>query len=155
VPALSTSGSGRDPRSELESLYRETVLEHYRRPRNRQPLTSLDASALVHNPVCGDQCRVEIRSSAGVISELAAISRGCSIAVASGSLMTEIAAGAGPDAVRVQHAALAKLLEGTDPGPVLDPRLRPFARVADLPSRRRCALLAWEALEEALQSLVR
>ena len=120
-----------DPRSELESLYRETVLEHYRRPRNRQPLASPDASALVHNPVCGDQVRVDVRMAGASIAELSAVSRGCSIAVASGSLMTEIAAGASAAAVRAQREALALLVEGVDPGSALDARLRPFARVAD------------------------
>jgi nitrogen fixation protein NifU and related proteins len=139
-----------DPRSALEVLYRETVLEHYRRPRNRQPLEHPDASALVHNPVCGDQVRVELRMAGAAIGEVAAVARGCSIAVASGSLMTEIARGAAPAAVRAQHASLARLVHGQDPGEVLDPRLQPFARVAELPSRRRCALLAWEALEQAL-----
>jgi len=60
--------------------------------------------------------------------------RGCSIAVASGSVMTE----------------LAQVVRGEPTRGELDPRLRAFGRVAELPSRQRCATLAWEALTEAL-----
>jgi nitrogen fixation NifU-like protein len=151
VPELSEPAA--PARALLDALYRETVLEHYRRPRGRQPLAAPERSALVHNPVCGDQVRVEIRLASGALAEVAAIVRGCSIAVASGSLMTEIAPGADAAAVAAQRAALAALVEGREPGPALDPRLQAFARVAELPSRRRCALLPWEALEQALAGL--
>lgn len=148
MPAL--SDPVRTPREQLDALYREVVLEHYRRPRGRRPLAAPDGAALVHNPVCGDQVRAEVRVAGRALAEVAAIVRGCSIAVASGSLMTEIAPGADAAAVSAQREALAALVEGREPGPQLDPRLRPFARVADFPSRRRCALLPWEALEQAL-----
>ena len=39
----------------IEALYKEVVLEHYRRPRNREPLDAPDGSSLAVNPVCGDQ----------------------------------------------------------------------------------------------------
>lgn len=135
---------------DLEALYRDTVLEHYRRPHNRTPLESPDASALVHNPVCGDQVRVEVALRDGRIERIAAVSRGCSIAVASGSVMTELVAGGDATHVSGLAARLRALIGGAPPPPDLDDRLRAFARVADLPSRHRCALLAWEALEECL-----
>ena len=139
--------------TDLEALYRETVLAHYRSPRNRVPLHDPHGTALVHNPVCGDQVRVEVRVRAGRIEELAAISRGCSIAVASGSVMTEWARGREPHEVVAMRASLETLVSGADPGPSLPDSLRAFGRVAELPSRRRCALLAWEALETAIQGI--
>jgi len=135
---------------DLEALYRETVLEHYRYPRHRAPLAAPDASALVHNPVCGDQVRVEVALRDGRIAEIASIARGCSIAVASGSVMTELVLDRAPAEVTPLEAALRALLEGKPPGEDLDPRLRAFERVSALPSRRGCATLAWEALAQAL-----
>jgi nitrogen fixation NifU-like protein len=135
---------------DIEALYRETVLEHYRRPRHRSPLAAPDASALVHNPVCGDQVRVEIALREGKIAEIASIARGCSIAVASGSVMTELVLERSPDAVPALETALRALVEGRGAVEGLDARLRAFERVAQIPSRRGCATLAWEALAQAL-----
>jgi len=137
--------------SALEQLYRDAVLEHYRRPRNRTPLAAPDARALVQNPVCGDQVRVELELADGRAQEIAAISRGCSIAVASGSLMTECARGRTEAEIAKWHASLRALVEGEGEVGELPEALRVFERVRDLPSRRRCALLAWEALEAAFE----
>jgi nitrogen fixation protein NifU and related proteins len=139
-----------DARSALDALYREVVLEHYRNPRHRAPLGHPTAEARVTNPVCGDQVWVEVELGDGKIKDVSSRARGCSIAVASGSVMTELVRGATPESARAQAESLARLVKGEPPPEGLDPRLRAFARVATLPSRQRCATLAWEALEEAL-----
>jgi nitrogen fixation NifU-like protein len=134
----------------LEALYREVVLEHYRRPRHREPLAAPDGAATAHNPVCGDQARVEVCLEGERVRDVSARVRGCSIAVASGSVMAELVldrpAGAGAELKKQLEAIVA----GEPAGPELDPRLRAFAGVAPMRSRHRCALLAWEAFEAAL-----
>ena len=137
--------------SAVEELYRDVVLDHYRKPRNRRPLESPDASATVDNPVCGDQVVVEVRLRDGHIGEVSSRARGCSIVVASGSVMTELVAGLDSRASEALHRSLERLVQGEPADADLDRRLRAFARVADLPSRRRCATLAWEALRDALR----
>jgi nitrogen fixation NifU-like protein len=127
------------------------VLEHYRRPRNREPLADADGSATVHNPVCGDQVRVGVRLDGREIAAVSATTRGCSIAVAAGSVMSELTRGGTIQVAGELHAALRRLLDGEPPSDELDPRLCAFAGVAPLRSRHRCALLAWEALDEALR----
>jgi nitrogen fixation NifU-like protein len=147
VPDLSESEA---KRNSLEALYREVVLEHYRNPRNRAPLAHATGEGRVANPICGDQVHVEVELVDGRIASVSARARGCSIAVASGSVMTELVRGVTPAAARAVSDSLARVVRG-EPAPAeLDPRLRAFARVAALPSRRRCATLAWEALAEAL-----
>jgi nitrogen fixation NifU-like protein len=131
------------------------VLEHYRNPRHRDALADPDGSALVDNPVCGDQVRVEVRLAEGRVEEVSARTRGCSIAVAAGSVMTELVTHRTPAEIPPMRAALERLVEGEAPPPELDRRLRAFAGVARFPSRRRCALLAWEALAAALDSAQR
>ena len=135
----------------IEALYKEVVLEHYRRPRNRSPLDDPDASSLVVNPVCGDQVRVEVKLSDSRVSSASARTRGCSIAVASGSVMTEIVTGMDRTTIAALAAQVERVVRGEDTGAQLDKRLRAFHRVAQLPSRHRCALLPWEALTEALE----
>jgi nitrogen fixation protein NifU and related proteins len=143
VPDLSGPDGAR---AALDELYREVVLEHYRNPRNRLALPHPTGSARVTNPVCGDQVQVVD----GRIARVSSRARGCSIAVASGSVMTELVQGATPAAARGQSESLARVVRGEPVPDGLDPRLRAFGRVATLPSRQRCATLAWEALAEAL-----
>ncbi len=144
---MSEVGRPLDP---VQALYRSVVLEHYRRPRNRDPLPAPDAEATVYNPVCGDQVRVEVALEGTRVASVSARARGCSIAVAAASVMTELVGG--EDAAA--SARLAELLERIVAGePVprgTDERLRAFAGVAPHRSRHRCATLPWEALAEAL-----
>jgi nitrogen fixation NifU-like protein len=139
-------------RDSLEALYREVVLEHYRNPRNRAPLAHATGEGRVANPICGDQVHVEVEFAGGRIAAVSARARGCSIAVASGSVMTELVRGATADGARSLSESLARVVRGEAVPVELDPRLRAFARVAALPSRQRCATLAWEALAEALRA---
>jgi nitrogen fixation NifU-like protein len=136
----------------IQGLYREVVLEHYRRPRNREPLAAPDATATVANPVCGDLVRVEVQREGGAIRAISARARGCSVAVAAASVMTELVSGADAEQARALYATLRRIVAG-EPAADADERLRAFAGVAPHPSRHRCALLAWEALEEALHAV--
>jgi len=139
-------------RSPAQDLYRAVVLEHYRSPLNREPLADPDASAEVDNPVCGDRVRVEVSLEGGRIQGISARARGCSIAVAAASLMTELVSGLDAAQAGEIEEGLAALVHGESVPVQLDGRLHAFAPLAELPSRRRCALLAWEALREALHS---
>ena len=147
MPELKSEPLDRDA---IESLYREVVLDHYRHPRNRHALEDPDGSALVSNPVCGDQVRVDVRREGECVTEVSARTRGCSIAVAAGSVMTEMVVGQELPQIRELAHEIQRLVRGESAGEELDPRLRAFARVAGLPSRQRCAVLPWEALAEAL-----
>jgi nitrogen fixation NifU-like protein len=145
-------GGSQLSRSPAQDLYRSVVLEHYRNPLNREPLVDPDASAEVDNPVCGDRVHVEVALDGRRIRAISARARGCSIAVAAASLMTELVSGLeAPQAAEIERG-LAALVRGEPPPVPLDERLQAFAPLADLPSRRRCALLAWEALQAALES---
>jgi nitrogen fixation NifU-like protein len=145
------SGVGGAAPGPIEALYRDVILEHYRHPRNRRPLEAPSGSALVHNPVCGDQVQVEVRVEGDRIAEVSARSRGCSIAVAAGSVMTELLSGATRAEAHALHRRLESLVAGEQPPePDLDRRFAAFGGVSRFPSRRRCALLPWEALAQAL-----
>lgn len=141
--------------AELEALYREVVLEHYRNPRHRAPLAHPSAEARVANPVCGDQVHVEVELADGRIADVSARARGCSIAVAAGSVMTELVRGLSPGESAALGETAARIVRGEPAPEGADARLRAFARLAALPSRQRCALLAWEALSEALAQTAR
>ena len=136
--------------SPAELLYREVVLEHYRNPRNRRPLPDPKRSASVRNPLCGDQVDVEVSLEGDRIQAVCVRTRGCSIAVAAGSVMTELLDGEGAAQVAQLQRQFESLLETGQPTPELPELLRAFEQVSKLPTRKRCALLPWEALRDAL-----
>jgi len=141
--------------AELESLYRDVVLAHYREPRHREPLVAPDGRGRAVNPTCGDAVDVEVRLREGRIDAVSARALGCSIAVASGSVLAELVRGCAPqDATRLS-GELARIVAGGEADPATDARLRAFAPLARLPARQRCALLAWEALAAALADAAR
>jgi len=75
--------------SELEDLYQEIILDHYRKPRNRAPgLTGEDAHVHHSNPLCGDEMDLRVRIRDGVLDGVAFDGEGCSISQASASAMS-------------------------------------------------------------------
>jgi nitrogen fixation NifU-like protein len=70
-------------------MFSESVLDHFRNPRNAGQLPSADASVEVSNPVCGDILQLAVRMSGGRIAEARFLCRGCTTAIACASLLTE------------------------------------------------------------------
>jgi nitrogen fixation NifU-like protein len=136
--------------SELERLYREVVLVHYRKPRHRERLAAPDGRGQATNPTCGDSVEVEVALRAGSVAEISARALGCSIAVASASVLAELMRGRDAAEGARLAARLAEVVSGRSRAEGIDPRLLAFAPLAELPARQRCALLAWEALASAL-----
>ena len=134
---------------EIEALYRDVVLAHYREPRHRAPLANPDGRGRAVNPTCGDAVDVEVALRGGRIAEVSARALGCSIAVAAGSVIADVILGRDPaDAGRVA-AELEQIVAGRETQGA-DARLQAFAPLANVPARQRCALLACEALAAAL-----
>lgn len=140
------------PDARLSALYQETILDHYRRPRNRGPMPDADARAAVRNPLCGDAVEVTLAFDAGGrVREARFEGEGCSIAQASASMLTELARGCTPDELRALRAEVQAILAGDESAAGRAAGdLRALAAVARFPARVKCASLAWEALEQAL-----
>lgn len=143
-----------DDRAEprLGALYQELILDHFRRPRNHGPLPDADASVHMHNPVCGDEIRLHLRFDAGRIDEARFEGRGCSISQASASMMTQLLRGRSPAEARSLGERFKAMLHGDEAAArdVALGDLRALAGVRQFPVRVKCALLGWNALEEAL-----
>lgn len=132
------------------SLYRRVILEHARQPRNAERVEPHSHIAEAVNPLCGDEAEVTLRLEAERIAVIGARVRGCVISQAAASLMTEAVRG-------LPLARAAKLGEvfrqAIEQGETaaLPPELAPLAPLIEVRkhrSRIRCALLAWEAIEE-------
>ncbi len=140
--------------SELQDLYQETILDHYKRPRNFKKLEGATTTAEGFNPLCGDKLKLYLKVNGDVVEDVSFEGSGCAISTASASLMTEALKG---KPVAEVHALFEKLHEvaTSDPeSPVDAPELGKlivFAGVREFPTRVKCLTLAWHTLEAALQ----
>lgn len=135
----------------LHVLHQEIILAHHRRPRNRGELTDPDATVHVKNPTCGDEITLQVRIRDGCIIQVRFGGRGCVISQASASMMTEMMQGKTLLEVNAQVERCKELLRGS--AELRTDRslgdLRALSGVAKFPTRVRCAMLAWNALDEA------
>ena len=139
--------------SELEDLYQEVILDHSRRPRNFGELT--DAAVVVHgdNPACGDEIHLGVKfGESGNLQDIRFTGHGCAISQASASMMTMKLKGRSradaTEMLRAFHDLVTD--ETTEPTKSLGD-LRLLQGVRKFPQRVKCAMLAWRAVEQALQ----
>lgn len=134
-----------------ETAYKEALLDHYRNPRNRADTGDAQVVARGRNPRCGDDLEIGVDFDGESLGRIRFRGRGCSICMASASMMTEAAAGRSRDEVRGLMDLVFRWF-GDDPSAADEAPelLHPLSPVRDMPARRRCVLLAWEALGRAL-----
>jgi nitrogen fixation NifU-like protein len=135
-----------------DELYREILLDHYRHPRHRGSLEAPTATAHGHNPLCGDEVDLSLRLHGGELEQVAFDGQGCSISMASASMMAEEVAGRPLDEVHDLIARFrALLVEGRDPSELGDlGDLEALSGVRKYLARVKCAMLPWVALEDGL-----
>ena len=131
-----------------DTLAREIITSHHKQPRHVGPQPGQPHAERV-NVSCGDQVQVWASQPGGLLS-VTFVGRGCAISQASASLMTGLLGGK----TRAEAAALAAefrsmVLGEAAPSAALGD-LVALAGVSKLLARRKCALLAWDALEEVL-----
>lgn len=138
--------------AEIAALYQEMILDHYRRPRNKGKIENPDATAEMRNPLCGDEIDLQVNFAGDTLGELRFSGRGCSISLASASMMTQIVQGKNTAEVNAIRDRFRELMLG-DATAASDTRLgslRALSGVARFPARVKCALLAWNALDRVL-----
>lgn len=141
-----------------DDLYREIILDHYRNPRHRGRIEGADLRVEGKNPLCGDEVTLTIalsKEGAGArVDRVGIEGRGCAISQASGSMMAEALEGRTlEEAAGFARAFKAVMLEGRD-AETLPPELaecRALENVKRYPVRIKCAILAWNALLQAIQ----
>lgn len=130
-------------------LYRDQVLAHNRAPRRFGSLDAPTHRGSGRNAACGDALEVTLHVVDGRIEDLRFAADGCAIAIASASMLSELLPAAGAaDVVRLRTLFECLLAEGTADGRLGD--LLALAALREYPARRRCALLAFDAVQTAL-----
>jgi nitrogen fixation NifU-like protein len=121
----------------MDDLYRDYILEHYRRPHNFGTLDAPSASIEGNNPLCGDRITLQVHVAGGIVDQVAFSGRGCAISQASASLLTD----------EIKGKPVAEVLAfGADD--LLD-----LLGIEISPARLKCAMLSHETLQKALAQI--
>jgi nitrogen fixation NifU-like protein len=119
----------------MDDLYRDYILEHYRRPHNFGVLEDATSTQEGANPLCGDRITMQLRVTGDQIAAVGFTGRGCAISQASASLLT--------DEIKGKDVETAAAMKAAD---VLD-----LLGIEISPARMKCALLSLETLQGALE----
>ena len=157
--------------SDLDELYQDLLLDHFRSPRCKGCLDCADVTVSMHNPLCGDNiqlmvqlCDKESCDHAGcgmtrpdsALKDVKFTGSGCSISQASTSIMTELIKGKTVGEIQVLSALFHRMMKEELP----DDELIKLGDAAALvgvrrfSARIRCALLGWDALDKCLKELI-
>ena len=139
---------------ELDDLYQDIILDHYKHPRHFRAIPDAEAMVDEENPTCGDHIKLNARVEQGLVAAVEVECRGCAICTASSSMMTERVMGQPVADVRAFTQAFTEMMRGQvtlDDEQLGD--LAALRGVQKYPLRVKCATMAWHALEAAFRKL--
>jgi nitrogen fixation NifU-like protein len=135
----------------LDEIYKEVILDHYKNPRNKREMPDAELTCSKNNPLCGDEITVFVHAEDGKVLEVSFVGQGCSISQSSASMMTEAVGGKTVEEVDQLSASVRGMLSGeVEPDEDAFGELVALKGVVKYPIRVKCAVLAWDVLQEAL-----
>ena len=139
--------------SNLDALYRSVIMDHYKNPRNRGSLEDGSLTVDMNNPTCGDRIHLTLKVEGGLIQDAKFTGEGCSISMASASMMTQAVKGKTVDeALKLSHI-FSEMVQGKDYEESEDlGDIEALHGVSKFPARIKCATLAWKAMEKGVRS---
>jgi len=121
----------------MDDLYRDYILEHYRRPHNFGVIDEPSASYEGSNPLCGDRITMQLRVTDGIVEQIGFTGRGCAISQASASLLTD----------EIKGKAIGEVT-GFRADDLLE-----LLGIEISPARLKCAMLSFESLQHLLEEV--
>jgi nitrogen fixation NifU-like protein len=135
----------------LDDIYKEVILDHYKNPRNKREVPDAELTCSRNNPLCGDEITVFAHEEDGKLVDVGFLGQGCSISQSSASMMTEAVAGATREEAEEMIGRIRAMMAGeVEPEEETFGELVALKGVVKYPVRIKCAVLAWEVLQEAL-----
>ncbi|MFC7366070.1 MULTISPECIES: Fe-S cluster assembly sulfur transfer protein SufU [Bhargavaea] len=137
----------------LDQLYRRVIMDHYKNPRNKGEIADGGLTIDMNNPTCGDRIHLTMQVEDGIVQDAKFDGEGCSISMASASMMTQTIKGKSvEDAVRMSKA-FSDMMLGKELDEDLDlGDIEALSGVSQFPARIKCATLAWKAMEKGVDS---
>lgn len=138
--------------SNLDQLYRQVIMDHYKNPRNRGELSEGALTVTLNNPTCGDRIQIQMNVEDGKIGDAKFVGEGCSISLASASMMTDSIKGMPVEKALELSDIFSKMMLGEeyDEGDFDLGDIEALQGVYKFPARIKCATLAWKAMEKGV-----
>ena len=137
---------------QLESMYQEIILDHYRTPHHKGLREPYDVEVHHVNPTCGDEITLRVKLDGDTVTDVSYDSVGCSISQASASVLTDLVIGHDIDTGLVAHREFVALMQSkglVEPDEEILEDAVAFTGVSKYPARVKCALLSWMAWKDA------
>lgn len=137
----------------LDQLYRQVIMDHYKTPRNKGTLEDNSINIEMNNPTCGDRIQLTLQVEDGVVKDAKFDGEGCSISMASASMMTQAVKGKDVDtALNLSHI-FSDMMLGKEYDDTIDlGDIEALQGVSQFPARIKCATLAWKAMERGVHN---
>jgi nitrogen fixation protein NifU and related proteins len=137
---------------QLESMYQEIILDHYRKPHHKGLREPFDVEVHHVNPTCGDEITLRVKLDGATVADVSYDSAGYSISQASASVLTDLVIGRDIEAGLLAHREFVALMQSkgeiVPDEEVLEDAVA-FTGVSKYPARVKCALLSWMAWKDA------
>jgi nitrogen fixation NifU-like protein len=135
----------------LDDMYKEVILDHYKTPTNTHDMPDAELHGSRNNPLCGDEITVFVHEDGDTVAAVSFLGQGCSISQSSASMMTQAVTGRPVvDAERMITEFRGMMAGEVDPSEDEFGDLVALKGVVKYPIRIKCAVLAWDVLQEAL-----
>ncbi|GGA42410.1 MULTISPECIES: Fe-S cluster assembly sulfur transfer protein SufU [Psychrobacillus] len=137
--------------SNLDQLYRQVIMDHYKNPRNKGSIEDGALTIDMNNPTCGDRIHLTLQVEDGVVQNAKFDGEGCSISMSSASMMTQAIKGKKiEEALQLSHI-FSDMMLGKEYDDSIDlGDIEALNGVAKFPARIKCATLAWKAMEKGV-----
>ncbi|GAA0326841.1 iron-sulfur cluster assembly scaffold protein SufU [Bacillus carboniphilus] len=136
----------------LDTLYRQVIMDHYKNPRNKGKLEDGTFTIDMNNPTCGDRINLTMKVEDGVVKDAKFEGEGCSISMASASMMTQTIKGKDIETALKLSKIFSDMMQGKEYDDDIDlGDIEALQGVAKFPARIKCATLSWKAMEKGLK----
>ncbi|MBE1556449.1 Fe-S cluster assembly sulfur transfer protein SufU [Sporosarcina limicola] len=135
----------------LDQLYRSVIMDHYKNPRNKGIIDESNVTIDMNNPTCGDVIHLTLQVEDGIVHNAKFEGEGCSISMASASMMTQLIKGRTVEEAQSLATVISNMMLSKEYDDSIDlGDIEALAGVAKFPARIKCATLAWKAMEKGV-----
>ncbi|MGD6898247.1 Fe-S cluster assembly sulfur transfer protein SufU [Bacillus infantis] len=137
----------------LDTLYRQVIMDHYKNPRNKGVLEEDNSLTInMNNPTCGDRIQLTLKIEDGKVADARFDGEGCSISMSSASMMTQAIKGQKVEDALKLSKIFSDMMQGKEYDEDLDlGDIEALQGVSKFPARIKCATLSWKAMEKGLK----
>ncbi|OQY30725.1 MAG: SUF system NifU family Fe-S cluster assembly protein [Spirochaetaceae bacterium 4572_59] len=138
---------------QLKDKHKAIIQDHYRHPRHKESFSEEEQDAVMDNPSCGDRVSLKIIIENEQIQKLSFDGEGCSLCMASASILTDMMIGKTVKEAITTSSEVLDIFNGKVPAEDLEKQgeIGAFQALIEYPVRLKCATLAWETMKQLLE----